>query len=251
MASVVSEKIYVKVKNEIDDIKKCIKLAYDSDFEFKGIVKYHGDFYLILLGGKEEFLSAYTILKSEELDLNEHGRIKRAIYNDDDNFTGFAISSDDLHEYLKSLYGKQLGDPPECECCKVYVWKVEVPNLPHKIKKLLKCAIGHYSMKCFPVGIYHQDGQYYIMFNSNGRKLLDCIIGQGFDNISFSDGEYDGDRITRQHRYGFSMHFNDFWDYVECLIELSKKDYEKMEKIYVNKNIVLKFASNLFKIDLC
>lgn len=234
-----SKNILVKIPNNVIDIKNCIKIGTDADFRFKTIVKYRSDFYIIFKGSGQ-FPEEYTSKYFHEMDpkeFDDNGKLKRSSTIGEDTFTGFAMTEQTLDMYIRSLNGTTVESDSEssdsdefCPCCRAYVWKVEVPNNIHSVKKLLRTALCHYSNNCFPIGVYYQDKSYYIMFKSNGIEPVACVGREGFKNFAFSNKDPDGERITRRRRYRFVMKHDEFWDYVEDLLDEYKKQHEKEGK---------------------
>lgn len=231
VAEMIENRLIVKISNNVVDVKKCIQIAYDADFGFRGVIKFRGDFYLAFDGENVDVFKDYHTMRVKDMDIDNSGRIKRAIHIGDTNFSGFCMADDTLHEYITSIYGVSDDDSSsECPCCRAFTWKVKVPNNRNKIKKLLRTALCHYGNKCVPVGIYHQNKDFYIQFNSIGRDPIACVAREGFTEYEFASHENDGDRVTRQRPYGFAMQFIEFWDYVEELLDTYKKRYEKEGK---------------------
>lgn len=232
--------LMVKIANNVIDIKNCIKDGIETGFRIKTIIKYRGDFYIIFRG-EDKFPEGYVVKYFREIDhhdIGEDGKLKRSSTIGEDNFTGFAMTEKTLDMYIRSLNGSTVesdsddSESSECACCRAYVWKVEVPNSIHRIKKLLRTALCHYSNNCIPIGVYYQNNpsRYFIMFKSNGLDPIACVAREKFQNFSFSNKDPDGDRITRLHRYRFAMKHDEFWDYVENLLEEFKKQHEKEGK---------------------
>jgi hypothetical protein len=227
--------IMVKISNNVVDIKKCAKIAYESNFRFKNMVKYRGEFYFTFVGSDSEpFPAEYESISLSQIDKKEFDstmKLKRAAYIGDDNFTGFAMTEQTFDVYIRSIAGSAgLVEPEEiepCKCCQAYVWKVEVPNDREAIKKLLKTALCHTSNNCLPIAVYYKDNKHYIMFKSNGTDPIECVKREGFTEVTFSGRESDGERMTLRNFAKFTMKHIEFWDYVDDLLRDYKKIFER------------------------
>lgn len=233
-----NNEIMVKISNNVIDIKKCIQTGYESNFRFKSVVKYRGDFYIIFVGSGifPEYSSKY-FHEMDPKDFDDNMKLKRATYIGDDNFIGFAMTGKTLDMYVRSISGSagieesdDSDSESSCECCKAYVWKVEVPNNKEKIKKLLRIVLCHTDNNPLPIAIYYKDDKYYIMFKTNGTDPIACVSNGGFDNVIFSSRESDGIRITPRNHMKFAMKHTEFWDYVEDQIMEYKKRKERDER---------------------
>ena len=231
--------LMVRIVNNVLDIKNCIKLGMDNNFRYKTIIKYRGDFYIIFKGsGKFPDYNSKYFRDINRHDLDDDGKLKRSYIIGEDNFTDFSMTEKSVNDYISSLNGStvesesdsDLDESSDCPCCRAYVWKVEVPNNIRQIKKLLRTVLCHYSNNCIPIGIYKDMDKYFIMFKSNGLEPTECVIRERYKNLSFSNKDSDGKRITRRHQHGFVMKYDAFWDHVDDLLEEFKKRYEKEGK---------------------